>query len=61
MRYQVQGRDDSCGEGWSWMAVAGTEEDATYDSEIEATLALHNLAATTGWLLCNLRVSEVES
>ena len=58
-RYQVQGRDDSCGAGWSWMAVAGKEADATYDTEADAYLALRNLAATTGWPLENMRVVEV--
>jgi hypothetical protein len=57
--YRVEGRDDSCGEGWSWMSVAGTEADATYDTEAEAVLAMHNLAVSTGWSRDNLRVIKV--
>lgn len=45
---------------WSWMGVAESEEDATYDTREEADSAIDALVGTNGWDRDRLHVIEGE-
>lgn len=55
MSYLVEGLVDG---QWSWSHVGDTEDSCTFESALDAQVAINDLVDVTGWLRSELRAVD---